>query len=187
VTALIAGSIQAETVSIADARAATWDTEVTVEGYVTVPAGKFVASTNLPLNYHHRVRVTGTVKDDTFGQLILQTSATTDVTILKGASRITARPVATIDVGEATEGLLVEVTGTVVRGPIDDLPYGFSVFVDDGSGETQIFIPASTGVNPFKIGYIKPGAKIRVTGLSSQFENKLEVLPRNGGDIHRAK
>ena len=207
VTVLVAGSVEAEIVSIAKARGTIEGTQVTVEGYVTVPSGQFSASTfdqgfalqdrtagiyvslqdNLALNYNHRVRVTGVVKDDTYGQLILQPSTTDDVKILQGASRVPARQVATGDVGEATEGLLVQVTGTIVRGPTDDLPYGFSIFVDDGSGETQIFIPASTGVNPFKIGYIRPGARIRVIGLSSQFETKLEVLPRKGGDIRRAK
>lgn len=31
---------------------------------------------------------------------------------------------------------------------VNDLPFGYQVFVDDGSGETQIFIPASTGSIP---------------------------------------
>jgi len=202
-----AAAAAASTISIADARSQPLGTEVTVEGSVTVPSGDFAASTfdqgfglqddtagiyvsigtNLGLNFHRRVRVTGVVDDDGFGQLILKPGDVADVEILGGASRVDAEPVATGDVGEATEGLLVEVTGTVTEGPNDDLPFGYSVFIDDGSGETQIFIPATTGVNPFNIPYIAPGAQIRVTGFSSQFRSQLEVLPRFRGDIHQAQ
>ncbi|MFZ9966942.1 MAG: hypothetical protein ACO3IN_08110, partial [Steroidobacteraceae bacterium] len=74
-----------------------------------------------------------------------------------------------------------------LRGPTDDLPYGYSLYIDDGSGEVQVFIPASTGINPFRIGYLRPGVTIRVTGLSSQFLANLEVLPRIVGDIQRSR
>ncbi len=201
-----AAAATASVISIADARSQPLGTEVTVEGAVTVPSGDFAASTfdqgfaiqdstagiyvsiadNPGLNFHRLVRVTGVVDDDGFGQLVLRPGGLDDVETLGGASQVAAQAVATGDVGEATEGLLVEVTGTVTTGPTDDLPFGYSVFIDDGSGETQIFIPASTGINPFKIPYIAPGAQIRVTGLSSQFLSNLEVLPRRRGDIHQA-
>jgi hypothetical protein len=92
--------------------------------------------------------------------------------------------VATGDVSEATEGLLIEVEGVVTRGPIKDLDFGFSVFIDDGSGETQIFIPATTGVNPFNIPWVTVGNSIRVTGFGGQFLAQYEVLPRFRGDFH---
>jgi uncharacterized protein YdeI (BOF family) len=205
--AFTAGAAQAAVISIADARAVEPGTLVTVEGSVTVPSGQFAASTfdqgfaiqdgsagiyvsvgdGPKLNNHRRVRVTGIVGDDGYGQLVLRPVIDADVEILQGAARLRPRQVATGDVGEATEGLLVEVTGSIVRGPTDDLPYGYSVYIDDGSGETQIFIPASTGINPFKIGYLQQGVAIRVTGLSSQFQSNLEVLPRTGGDIRPAR
>lgn len=207
VAACPAGAAQAAVISIADARAAEPGTLVTVEGSVTVPSGRYSASTfdqgfaiqdgsagiyvsvadDPGLNNHRRVRVTGVVGDDGYGQLVLRPVIDADVEILQGAKRLRPRQVATGDVGEATEGLLVEVTGSIVRGPTDDLPYGYSVYIDDGSGEVQIFIPASTAINPFNIGYLQPGGAIRVTGLSSQFQSNLEVLPRTGGDIHQAR
>jgi hypothetical protein len=91
--------------------------------------------------------------------------------------------VATGDVSEDTEGLLIEVEGVITRGPIKDLEFGFSVFIDDGSGETQIFIPATTGVDPFNIPWVTVGNTIRVTGFGGQFEAQYEVLPRFRGDI----
>ncbi len=193
-------------ISIADARNQPLGTVVTVEGSVTVPSGAFTASTfdqgfaiqdetagiyvstsqNPNLNFNRRVRVTGVLADDGFGLLILRPASLADVEKLPGGSLIKPDSVSTGDVGEATEGSLVEVTGTVTQPVRDDLPFGFSVFIDDGTGETQIFIPASTGINPFKIPFIVPGARITVVGFSGQFETQYEVLPRHRGDIHRA-
>ena len=53
-----------------------------------------------------------------------------------------------------------------------------TVFIDDGTGETQVFIPASTGINPFRLPFIEPGRRIRVRGFSGQFLAQYEVLPR---------
>jgi len=192
-------------ISIADARNQPLGTIVTVEGSVTVPSGAFTASTfdqgfaiqdetagiyvstseNPKLNFNRRVRVTGVLADDGFGLLILRPASLADVEKVGGASLIKPEPVPTGDIGEATEGSLVEVTGTVTQ-VRNDLPFGFAVFIDDGSGETQVFIPASTGINPFKIPFVVPGAHITVVGFSGQFETQYEVLPRHRGDIHLA-
>lgn len=202
---LITAAAAASTISIADARSQPLGTVVTVEGAVTVPSGDFASSTfdqgfgiqdatagiyvsvaaNPNLNFHRLVRVTGVVDDDGFGLLVLRPASLADVVKLPGAFRVDAEAVATGDVSEDTEGLLVEVEGTVTRGPNDDLPFGYMVFIDDGTGETQIFIPASTGINPFKIPWIRPGKTIRVTGFSAQFLSEYEVLPRFRGDIRR--
>jgi DNA/RNA endonuclease YhcR with UshA esterase domain len=204
----LAGQIaaSAQTISIADARNLPPGTVVTVEGSVTVPSGSYTSSTfdqgfaiqdetagiyvstafDSGLNFHHHVSVTGTLGDDGFGLLVLRPASEADVVKISGASNIAPTTVATGDVSEATEGLLVEVEGIITRGPTDDLPYGYSVFIDDGSGETQIFIPATTGVNPFNIPWVTVGNSIRVTGFSAQFLGQYEVLPRFRGDIHRA-
>jgi hypothetical protein len=199
-------ALGAQVIPIADARAEPLGTVVTVEGAITVPSGRFAASTfdqgfaveddtagiyvsiaeNQGLNYNRHVRVTGTLDDDGFGLLVLRPADASDVETIPGATLIEAQPVATGDVSEATEGSLVEVSGTVTRGPTDDLPFGYSVFVDDGSGETQIFIPATTGVNPFTIPWVEVGQAIRVTGFGAQFLSQYEVLPRKRGDLHRA-
>ena len=51
------------------------------------------------------------------------------------------------------------------------------------AGAHQIFIPATTGVNPFNIPWVTPGNTIRVTGFGGQFLTQYEVLPRFHGDI----
>ena len=130
--------------------------------------------------------MTGEVGDDGFGLTVLRPASLADVVPVGGASAVTPEPVATGDVSEATEGSLVEVTGAVTRPIVNDLPYGYQVFVDDGSGETQIFIAASTGINPFTIPFIAIGTRITAVGYSGQFLTQYEVLPRHRGDIHLA-
>lgn len=203
----VATRAQADVISIADARNLPAGTVVTVEGSVTVPSGSFASSTfdqgfaiqdetagiyvstseNPNLNFHRRVQVTGTLGDDGFGLLVLRPASLADVQTLPGASAVTPTPLATGDVSEATEGLLVEVTGALSRPIVDDLPFGYQVFIDDGTGETQVFIPASTGINPFKIPFIELGAEITAVGFSAQFLSQYEVLPRHRGDIRPAR
>ena len=193
--------------TIAIARLLEPGTRVTVEGSVTVPSGAFSSSTfdqgfalqdetagiyvsvddNSRLQFHRRVRVTGQVVDDGYGQLVLRPESGEAIEVLEGAQAVRPESSGTGAVGEATEGRLVQVVGRILRGPTDDLPYGYSLYIDDGSGEVQVFIPASTGINPFRIGYLRPGVTIRVTGLSSQFLANLEVLPRIVGDIQRSR
>lgn len=201
------GAADAATIPIADARDLPLGTEVTVQGFVTVPSAAFVSSTfdrgfalqdatagiqvntgfgpgfDPGLNLLRRVRVTGTLDDDGFGLLVIRVTDESDVVPLPGLFPIPATPVATGDVGEATEGLLVVVEGTIIHGPTNDLQFGYSVFIDDGSGETQVFIPASTGINPFRLPYVEVGREIRVRGFSAQFNAQYEVLPRHLGDV----
>ena len=196
----------AQVISIAQARSLPVGSLVTVEGSVTVPSGVFASSTfdqgfaiedetagiyvstaeNPNLNFHRRVRVTGTTADNGVGLLTVQPASLADVVLLGGASRVEPIPVATGDVSEATEGLLVEITGVLSRPIINDLPYGYQVFLDDGSGETQVFICATSGVNPFTIPFLQNGAAVTVVGSSGQFINQYEVLPRHRGDIRPA-
>lgn len=202
----IAARANAEVISIAEARSLPAGTVVTVEGSVTVPSGDFASSTfdqgfglqdetggiyvstadNPNLNFHRQVRVTGVVGDDGFGLLVLRPASLADVVTLGGASPVEPTVLSTGDVSEATEGLLVEVTGVLSRPIVNDLPYGYQVFIDDGSGETQVFIPASTGINPFKIPFIEAGAAFTAVGYSGQFLGQYEVLPRHRGDIRPA-
>lgn len=188
----------AATLSIADARDEPLGTVVTVQGTVTVPTAAFTSSTfdrgfaiqdatagiyvsttfDAGLNLLQRARVTGTLADDGFGLLVLRPAGEADVVKLSSLGLVAVPDVATGDVSEATEGRLVEVEGTITRGPTNDLPFGYSVFVDDGSGETQIFIPASTGINPFRLPYVKVGKRITARGFGGQFLTQYEVLPR---------
>ncbi|HKY28026.1 MAG TPA: hypothetical protein VJM12_08780 [Pyrinomonadaceae bacterium] len=184
-------------ISIAQARSLPLGTVVTVDGLVTVASGTFSSSTfdqgfaiqdstggiyvsvgvNHSLAPRQQVRVTGTLAD-TFGLLVL-----TDVTAIKVQGRgPSVRPlsVATGDVGEGTEGTIVRITGTITQPVVNDLPFGFIIVVNDGSGEVNVFVCVSTGID---VSGFSQGQTIDVTGFSGQFADHFEVDPRTQDDI----
>jgi hypothetical protein len=186
-------------ISIAEARSLPLGTVVTIDGSVTVPSGAFSSSTfdqgfaiqdrtggiyvstsdNLGFAPRQQVRVTGTLADTLLpGLLVL-----VDVTETKAhgsGPKVRALPVATGDVGEATEGSIVRITGTISQPIVNDLPFGFIIVVNDGSGEVNVFVTASTGID---VSGLSQGQTIEVTGFSGQFADHFEVDPRFQEDI----
>jgi len=63
---------------------------------------------------------------------------------------------------------------------VNDLPFGFIIVVNDGSGEVNSFICASTGID---VSGFSQGQTIEVTGFSGQFADHFEVDPRTQSDI----
>ena len=186
-------------ISIAEARALPLGTEVTVDGSVTTPSGAFESSffdvgfglqdntagiyvslqTNLGVAPRAQARVTG-VLADSFGLLILVPADPAEVKIHGSGPRVRPEWIHTADVSEATEGRLVQVVGTVSQAPFSDLPFGYIFFVDDGSGEAQIFVNVQTGID---VSTISLGQLVSVTGFSSQFADHYEIDPRSPADI----
>ena len=186
-----------DVVPIALARLLPEGTVVTVQGAATVPSGLFSSATlirdlpfrdlfsgiyvsiqeDLGIELDDRVRVTGEIRDDGFGNLTLRVNASDDVRVLRFKRRVRPRRINTGAVGR-NEGSLVTIRGTVTRPIRDDRPFGFGVFTDDGSGEAQVFIHVSSGINPFEIEDLGEGTEIEVTGLSIQFLEFDEVSPQ---------
>ena len=186
-------------ISIAEARSLPLGTVVTVDGSVTVQSGAFSSSTfdqgfaiqdrtggiyvsapdNLGFAPRQQVRLTGTLADTVLpGLLVL-----VNVTSIKphGAGpKVHPLVVATGGVGEATEGRIVSITGTISQPVINDLPFGFIIVVNDGSGDINVFVCASTGID---VSGLSQGQTIEVTGFSGQFADHFEVDPRTQGDI----
>ena len=186
-------------ISIAEARSLPLGTVVTINGSVTVPSGAFSSSTfdqgfaiqdrtggiyvstsdNLGFAPRQQVRVTGTLADTVLpGLLVL-----VDVTNAKAhgsGPKVQAQPVTTGGVGEATEGSIVKITGTISQPIVNDLPFGFIIVVNDGSGDINVFVAASTGID---VSGLSPGQTIEVTGFSGQFADHFEVDPRFQTDI----
>ena len=187
------------TISIAEARSLPLGTVVTIDGSVTVPSGA-CASSFAPLDQgfaiqdrtggifvsveedlgfapRQQVRVTGELADDGFGLLML-----IDVTDIKPHGRgpkVRPLPVATGALGEATEGTLVTITGTITEPIVNTPPFGFTITLDDGSGDVHAFVCASTGID---VSGLSQGQTIEVTGFSGQFDDH-EVNPRFQSDI----
>jgi len=186
-------------ITIAEARSLPLGTVVTIDGVVTVPSGAFSSSTfdqgfaiqdrtggiyvsvpnNLGFSLRQQVRVTGTLADTVLPGLLVLVDVT-DVKAHGSGPKVQPLPVATGAVGEATEGKLVTITGTITQPIVNDLPFGFIVFVNDGSGEIHSFVAASTGID---VSGLSPGQTVAITGFSGQFANDFEVDPRVQEDI----
>jgi hypothetical protein len=186
-------------ISIAQARTLPIGTVVTVDGSVTTPSGAFESSffdkgfglqdksagifislqTDLGVAPRAQARVTGTIQSSA-GLLILVPASPSDVKIHGAGPKVKPEFVTTAAVGEATEGRIVRVVGTITQAPTSDLPFGFKFFVDDGSGELQIFVNTQTGID---LSGLMVGQTVSVTGFSSQFETHYEIDPRFPSDI----
>ncbi|NNG35634.1 hypothetical protein [Nakamurella aerolata] len=186
-------------VTVAGARRLPLGTTVTVMATVSTPPGAFESSfydkgfglldsaagiyvsTSFAADVRvgQRVRVTGVLADQAGLRVIRQADAAA-VRVLGGPGVLRVWPVPTGAVSEATEGLLVKVSGTVVGDPVDDLPYGYKVTVDDGSGPVLVFVNTQTGID---VGALHAGDRVAVTGFSSQYDTHYEVDPRSPADI----
>ncbi len=196
---IIPQSAEPKTITIAEAHSVPLGTVVTIDGVVTVPSGAFSSSTfdqgfaiqdrtggiyvsvpdNLGFSLRQQVRVTGTLADTVLPGLLVLVDVT-DVKAHGSGPKVQPLPVATGAVGEATEGKLVTITGTITQPIVNDLPFGFIVFVNDGSGEIHSFVAASTGID---VSGLSPGQTVEITGFSGQFANDFEVDPRVQEDI----
>jgi hypothetical protein len=56
-------------------------------------------------------------------------------------------------------------------------PYGYKFFVDDGSGDEHLRQPADR----IDVATLRPGPRVMVTGLSSQFDDHYEIDPAQRG------
>lgn len=186
-------------IAIDAARELPLGSRVTVAGSVTTPSGAFESSffdvgfglqdrsagiyvslqTDLGLEPGDQVRVTG-VLVDSFGLLLLVPDSTDDVVACGRGRHVAPKRLATSAIGEDTEGLLVSVKGTIVSGPTSDLPYGYKLSVDDGSGAVQIFVNVETGID---VSAFEVGQRVKVTGFSSQFDDHYEIDPRDPDDL----
>ena len=186
-------------IPIALARTLPLGTVVTVDGSVTTPSGAFESSffdkgfglqdrtagiyvslqTDLGVAPRRQARVTGTLQDS-FGLLILVPADPSDVKLHGVGPKVNPLWVPTGTIGEVTEGRLVRVVGIITQAPTSDLPFGFKFFVDDGSGEVQIFVNTQTGID---VSGRALGQTVSVTGFSSQFDTHYEIDPRSPSDI----
>ena len=188
-----------KTITIAEARSLPLGTIVTIDGSVTVASGAFSSSTfdqgfaiqdrtggiyvstsdNLGFAPRQQVRVTGTLADTVLPGLLVLVNVTA-VKAHGSGPKVRPLAVATGDVGEETEGKLVTITGTITQPIVNDLPFGFIIFINDGSGEIHSFVAASTGID---VSGLSPGQTVEITGFSGQFANDFEVDPRTQDDI----
>ena len=175
--------------------------EVTITGVVTVPSGWFRSANldqgfviqdatgglyittpqGLPLSLGESVEVSGVLGDDGHGQRWVKLKECQR----RGSalSTVVPKPVSAQVAGQQMDGQLVTVRGKIVRSLQDDAPYGDRLWIEDDTGEIQIYMPKSTAIYPQNLPFLQLGRKIQVTGLSSQFDDNDEVIPRRRADI----
>lgn len=195
------GDVIEDPIDIADARVLAVDEEATIEGYVTVAPGTFNSAIGdqgfaiqdatggiyvsvpdaLDFGLGEHVRVSGRLAQ--VAQFTTLIADTDDVEVQSGTMDIEPRSIATGEVGELNEGELIEVKGMVTQMVMDDSPYGFKVYVDDGSGEIQVFIHIVDGVPVIDLSLLAVGEMISTVGLSAQYETTYEVAPRMTEDL----
>lgn len=187
--------------SIRDARAEGNGSEVTIEGNVTVAPGAFVSAlgdegfavqdasggiyvkmdAKQGFGLGAKVRITGTLDEQ--NKLAILKAEPAGVELLEGTQEVAPKPVDTGAVDEAVEGQLVEVSGTVTQTFVDDSPYGYKLYIDDGSGEIQIFVHVSAGLDRAVLEGLAADQSLTVVGLAAQYEDTYEVAPRQPSDL----
>lgn len=194
-------STKTKIISIAEARRLSPGALVTIEGSVTVPSGTFRSSfsdegfalqdggsgiyvsmsTDPGLRVGQRVRVTGKLAEGS-GLLRLIPSGAGAVRLRGRGPQVQPESVQTGKINETTEGRLVKVTGKITRPVVGDPPYGFRLFVDDGTGEIQIYVSTSAKID---LSSLQPGQRVSVTGIGGQYKDHYEIDPRFPADIEK--
>lgn len=83
-------------------------------------------------------------------------------------------------VGPAVEGRHIVIRGVLNSAPVDDRPWGWKLFVDDGSGPLLVFITVESQID---VSSLRAGQQLRVRGAVGRYEQHLELLPRVAGDL----
>jgi hypothetical protein len=111
---------------------------------------------------------------------VIAPASVRDVKVKGKDKPVRATWVRTGSVGESTEGSLVRAVGVITQGPIDDLPFGHKLFIDDGSGAITVYVNLATNVDvqPLAVGQL-----IEVTGFSSRFTDHYEIDIRGPQDL----
>jgi hypothetical protein len=186
--------------AIADARALPNGTHVTIEGTALTASdfadgGGYVADATGGIavllssgSYERgiRIRVSGTI-DDRFSQRTLRSSEAQLAPLGPGSDPgVLTR--STGEIGEAVEGALVRISGSIAGSPTS-LAAGLAYDVNDGSGVARVIVGAATGIDT---GSWKSGSVVELTGVVGQRDSSgtgaagYRVQPRDPADVHHA-
>ena len=86
-------------------------------------------------------------------------------------------------VDEDVEGQLVRVTGNLTQTFVNDSPYGYKLFINDGSGEVQIYVHITANLDIASLEALTIGQSLTVVGLAAQYDDVYEVAPRAPADL----
>ncbi|MEK7529764.1 MAG: hypothetical protein AAB570_02475, partial [Patescibacteria group bacterium] len=177
-----------QVVSIANLRAFEMGTRVITEGVISAAPGVlgkqvfYLAGSGIQVYLHSaqfgelargmRVRVKGELSSSA-GETRVKLSDATDITRLGQEDAPLPHDIALDEVGEATEGWLVRVTGTIASKD------GASYILSDGAHETKMYIKDTTGI----ISSFSVGDELTAVGIVSETSTGYRLLPRDNDDI----
>jgi hypothetical protein len=162
-----------------------------VEGVVTVPSGTFDAGFALqedsggiyvtrvgdkPARLGDRVQVSGRLTASN-GRIAVEPGL---IAIMGSGAVPLPREARTGTVGPSTEGRLIAVRGRIVRDLENDQPWGWKLYLDDGSGPLLVFIASQTRID---VSGFRAGHQLRIVGFSGRYDQHTELLPRTQADI----
>jgi uncharacterized protein YdeI (BOF family) len=113
-----------------------------------------------------------------YGNLELRPASAADVRAVGAAPLPIPRQLEAVQLGEATEGLLASVSGTLTR--IESSSTSISLFVEDASGESRVFIYAALGISTTEFTL---GSQLDVTGIVGDRLGLYRLWPRDRADI----
>ncbi|MEA1784751.1 hypothetical protein U1E44_01485 [Arenibacter sp. GZD96] len=192
-----AAAHQHKIISIKSAREMPLDSWVNLKGTVTVAPGIFASS--MPNGYAIQDDSGGIYVEDGLarrrpkrGELVTVSGwikASNGMLYIKqikvkkkGKGRqIVPLVLATSDVHTATEGRILKTSGAI-DSVQNDMPYGYKVYINDGSGTLMVFINTGTGILNH-LHQFKPKCTLSVTGLSASYSGVSEIVPRALEDI----
>jgi hypothetical protein len=182
---------QIDAIPIAAARGQRPSTDVAVAGVVTVASGTFdegfaledgsggiyvIRTPGIAVKLGDRVRVSGKIIAPN-NQIAISPGR---IELLETAAAPLPLEVGTGIIGPATEGRLIAVNGRIVSEVEGDLPWGWKIYLNDGSGSLLVFVATNTGID---VSGIHAGQQLRVVGFNGRYEKHTELLPRTQGDM----
>jgi hypothetical protein len=186
-------------ISISEARTLSPGSVVTIQGTITVASGTFSSSTLY--GYALQDSTAGIYIIDSVppmegefksGEMVMVTGVIEEISNLLAIRETTASKtgignvitplnVKTGNVNESHEGMIVN-TGGIIYSLHNDLPYGYKIYINDGSGLLNIFVNTSAGLLGDTTQW-KVSDSISVIGFSAQYGTEYEVEPVVRKDI----
>ena len=194
-------------VAIADARLLPLDRVVTVEGIVTVEAGRIVDDRTMAIQdatggiavrltgdrtvlpgRGERIRVTGTI-GQRYGNLELRVAPEDPLLALGTAELPVARQVRATDLGEPLEGTLVVLAGRVASVEREGPTGNYAVEIEDAAGLARVFVYDGTAIERSR--FVRDET-VEVTGIVGQrapsrlVNTGHRIWPRDDADVRLA-
>ena len=186
-------------ISISEARKLLPGSVVTIQGTITVASGTFSSST--PYGYALQDSTAGIYIIDSIppmegefksGEMVMVTGIVEEISNLLAIRETTATKtgtgnvitpihVNTGNVNESYEGMIVNTSG-IIESLRNDLPYGYKIYINDGSGLLNIFVNTSAGFLGDTTQW-RVSDSISVIGFSAQYGAEYEVEPVMRQDI----